>query len=291
MPPMQNESFDLRKLVAVESLGARRFADSRPALSAEDYYHMLTLFLSHAPDVSRALGRFEKREGDRDARRSLDDMIGSLEAMGCELFIVEFHSILDSYEGEGNWRLAATYARRVKDDFDDFFQRLAGARDRSPEPEKPDGSLTLKEAIKRMDEQAASVQTPADTGAGAGSMPLILAVDDSPVILQSVWAVLNNEYRVLTLTNPADIGKVLEKQSPDLFLLDYQMPELSGFELIPIIRNYAEHKDTPIVFLTSDGSIDNVTGALALGARDYIVKPFMPETLREKISKLIPRVK
>jgi PleD family two-component response regulator len=138
-----------------------------------------------------------------------------------------------------------------------------------------DGVLTLREAIHLLDEEKANRK------------PMILAVDDSPVILQSVWAILGSEYKVLTLTNPLETEKILQKQTPDLILLDYQMPELNGFELIPIIRSFDEHKDTPIVFLTSDRTLDNVTAALALGAKDYIVKPFKPETLREKVGKYI----
>jgi DNA-binding response OmpR family regulator len=65
------------------------------------------------------------------------------------------------------------------------------------------------------------------------------------------------------------------------------MPVLSGVDLIPIIRSFEEHKDTPIVFLTSESSIDNVSAAIALGACDFILKPFAADKLREKIAKHI----
>jgi DNA-binding response OmpR family regulator len=67
------------------------------------------------------------------------------------------------------------------------------------------------------------------------------------------------------------------------------MPEMSGFELIPIIRGYEEHKETPIVFLTSEGTVDTLTVALGLGANDFIVKPFMPQQLLDKVAKHIIR--
>jgi len=118
---------------------------------------------------------------------------------------------------------------------------------------------------------------------------LILAVDDSPIVLQSVSSILSGRYKVFTLPKPAELEKVLQKLTPDLFLLDYKMPEVSGFELVPIIRSYEEHKDTPIIFLTSTGSMDNVTAAITLGASDYVVKPFNPVVLREKIAKHIVR--
>jgi DNA-binding response OmpR family regulator len=120
-------------------------------------------------------------------------------------------------------------------------------------------------------------------------MLLILAVDDSPTILNSISSVLSDEYRVRTLVKPAMIEKLLETITPDLFLLDYLMPEINGFELIPVIRRFEEHKETPIIILTSEGTVDNVTAALALGACDFAVKPFDPVLLREKIKNHIKK--
>jgi CheY-like chemotaxis protein len=93
------------------------------------------------------------------------------------------------------------------------------------------------------------------------------------------------------LSKSTELEKVLQKLTPDLFLLDYLMPERTGFELIPVIRSFEEHKDTPIIFLTSIGTIDNVTSALALGASGFVIKPFDPNTLREKIAKHIVKKK
>ena len=121
----------------------------------------------------------------------------------------------------------------------------------------------------------------------AGDKPLILVVDDSPVILKTVSSVLSNNYKVFTLPKPAQLEKILQKLTPDLFLLDYQMPEINGFELIPIIRSFEKHKETPVIFLSSAGTIDHASTALSLGACEYVVKPFNPDILREKIAKHI----
>ena len=117
--------------------------------------------------------------------------------------------------------------------------------------------------------------------------PIILAVDDSPVILKTVSSVLSDEFNVLTLSKPAELRLVLQKTKPDLFLLDYKMPLVSGFDLIPMIRGFREHENTPIIFMTSKGTVDNVTAAMALGACDFVVKPFDTAVLRAKISKQI----
>jgi len=66
------------------------------------------------------------------------------------------------------------------------------------------------------------------------------------------------------------------------------MPELSGFDCVPIIRAIEGHEDTPIIFLTSEGTVDNISTA-ALGACDFVVKPFNPDVLRKKIAKHLVR--
>jgi len=117
--------------------------------------------------------------------------------------------------------------------------------------------------------------------------PVILAVDDSAIILQAVSSTLGGDYKVYTLPKPTMIREILQKITPDLFLLDYMMPELTGFDLIPIIREYEQHKKTPIILLTSAGNIENVSSAVMLGACDFIVKPVHPDILRDKIHKHI----
>ena len=114
--------------------------------------------------------------------------------------------------------------------------------------------------------------------------PVIMAVDDNPSILQIVNSALKDKYRVRTLTLPKNLIPMLNKITPDLFLLDYIMPELSGFDLVPIIRKHPNHNDTPIIFLTSEGSIGHITAATRLGACDFMVKPVDNEVLREKIA-------
>jgi len=72
-----------------------------------------------------------------------------------------------------------------------------------------------------------------------------------------------------------------------LFLLDFNMPVFSGYDMFLKIRELPEHRQTPIIFLTAEATIDNVTAAINLGANDFVVKPFNPTELREKIAKQI----
>ena len=115
----------------------------------------------------------------------------------------------------------------------------------------------------------------------------VLAVDDSPSMLRSIHFALHGRYKVHTLQKPQNLKKIIETLKPNLFLLDYNMPELNGFELVKIIHEFPEFKNTPIVFLTSESSPEHIKEAISLGINDYIVKPFTSKNLRDKITKCI----
>jgi DNA-binding response OmpR family regulator len=100
---------------------------------------------------------------------------------------------------------------------------------------------------------------------------------------------LRDKYKVYTLPKPEKLQDLLLNTTPDLFLLDYNMPTISGFDVIPVIRGNPAHQDTPIIFLTSAGTIDHLTVAVDLGVCDFIVKPFDMDVLREKVAKHIPK--
>jgi DNA-binding response OmpR family regulator len=112
-------------------------------------------------------------------------------------------------------------------------------------------------------------------------------VDDSPDILKMIYTILNDKYKVYTLPQPRRLKEFLQNITPDLFFLDYKMPSVTGLDLIPMIRGFPKHKDTPIVFLTSDGRFDTISAALTAGVCDYILKPFDKEMLHQKIAQHI----
>jgi len=114
--------------------------------------------------------------------------------------------------------------------------------------------------------------------------PIVLAVDDNPSILKAVKHILGNRYLVYLLQESQKVKEFLKRITPDVFILDCNMPVLSGYELVPIIRESASHRETPIIYLTSDGTIDNLSAAVASGASSFIVKPIDELVLLEKVS-------
>jgi len=119
---------------------------------------------------------------------------------------------------------------------------------------------------------------------GEKEKPIVLTVDDTPAILQSVYNALNEQYKVYTLPKPEKLPELLKMVCPDLFLLDYNMPVLNGFELVPIIRATPGHEKTPIIFLTTEGYVGHISEAIRLGACDFILKPASEELLRQKVA-------
>ena len=120
---------------------------------------------------------------------------------------------------------------------------------------------------------------------GIASMkPVILAVDDNPSLLRSINALLHDKHTVYTLPDPEKMKGLLTMIHPDLFILDCNMPVLSGFDLVPIIRSFPTHENTPVIFLTAETTIDNISVAMHLGACDFLAKPIDEFKLREKVS-------
>jgi len=117
------------------------------------------------------------------------------------------------------------------------------------------------------------------------SKPTVLVVDDVSSMLRAVQYALHDKYKVYMLSKSEDVIDFLRNKTPDLFLLDYLMPVLNGFDLIPIIRALPQHEDTPIIMITTEGTLEHVHEAIGLGASDFIVKPFKPKELTEKVAR------
>jgi len=112
----------------------------------------------------------------------------------------------------------------------------------------------------------------------------ILIVDDMPVLLKMLKKQLEHwGYRVFIAADGEEGLTLAELEQPDLILLDILMPKMKGREVCARLKAHPKTKDIPIVFLTGLGLADHVRAGLALGADDYIIKPFKPTDLKERI--------
>ncbi len=111
----------------------------------------------------------------------------------------------------------------------------------------------------------------------------IMLVDDNITNLNIGKTALNDLYDVFTLPSGQKLLMLLEKLTPDLILLDIEMPEMNGYEVIKIIKSNPQTAAIPVVFLTAKSDIGSELEGLSLGAIDYISKPFSPPLLRKRI--------
>ena len=116
----------------------------------------------------------------------------------------------------------------------------------------------------------------------------ILAIDDDTAILNLMAILLYGAgYNITTAESPSKALEILEHLTPDLILLDVQMPEMDGYELCSILQGKESLSFIPIIFLTSLKSEQSKAKALALGAVDYLTKPIGQNELFAAIEKHI----
>ena len=115
----------------------------------------------------------------------------------------------------------------------------------------------------------------------------IILVDDDSNILASVSVALRTEGWLVETYNDGEQGLIaLQRNPPDIAILDIKMPRLDGMEVLKKLR---ESSDIPVIFLTSkDDEIDEAIG-LRMGADDYITKPFSQKLLIERIRAVLRR--
>lgn len=116
-----------------------------------------------------------------------------------------------------------------------------------------------------------------------GFNKMIVAVDDSSIILKRLTKVLGKNYDFHAFSVGTRALKFLNEYVPDLIILDIEMPEINGYEMLKIIRENPALKDVPVIFLTSNNDKNHVLKAVANGANDYVIKPIDEEILLEKI--------
>jgi len=119
----------------------------------------------------------------------------------------------------------------------------------------------------------------------------ILIVDDS----LTTRRIIKNTLRsvgfedVIEAQDGLDALEKLKVTSVDLMLVDWNMPKMSGIDLVKIIRSKDELKGIPVVMVTTEVAKPDVVEALKQGVNDYIFKPFTPEILKEKVQKVLGR--
>lgn len=111
----------------------------------------------------------------------------------------------------------------------------------------------------------------------------IVAVDDSGIVLKMLTKVLGEKYDLHAFSGGRRALQYMKEKTPDLIILDIDMPEINGYEMLKMIKEKEHLRDVPVIFLTSNNDKSHVVKAVAGGAKDYVVKPIDEEILTEKV--------
>jgi len=111
----------------------------------------------------------------------------------------------------------------------------------------------------------------------------VLIVDDDKANIIVLTHILTPEYIVYAAKNGQDAIEAAMEYLPDVVLLDILMPEMNGFEVISLLKADEKTKAIPVIFVTGLGEIENEEKGLALGAADYISKPFSHAIVRLRV--------
>jgi CheY-like chemotaxis protein len=284
---MEKKQYNLIALLRFDDLEIRNLAMKNPSLWVDAYFDLLSNFVRNVPLAIETLSNISSGNASSIDYKNIAHIRTLLENIGCKKLASVMKDIVKAGKS-GNHELAAEHTHNLEEKIQELHKRIMAAEKVEYVSDDPDADEESKfdeemqpisMFLMLLDEEEAKRKLK------------ILAVDDAPVMIHTITSLLSDEYKVYGMTNPNLLEKFLHKITPELFLLDYNMPELSGFDLVPIIRSFEEHKNTPIIFLTSSGTTDHVAAALALGAVDFMVKPFQIEILREKIARHIVRKK
>ena len=117
----------------------------------------------------------------------------------------------------------------------------------------------------------------------------IITVDDSSTmrrIIKNTLQKLGFE-TILEAGNGVEALEVMSKNKVDMIVTDWNMPEMDGLTFVKAVRAKDEYKDLPILMITTEAANEDILTALRSGVNNYVVKPFTPETLQEKVFKLL----
>ncbi len=118
----------------------------------------------------------------------------------------------------------------------------------------------------------------------------ILICDDDPLLLDLMeYRLRAKGYGVVKANDGAEALAIVRSERPDLVVLDAMMPKSDGFEVLTRIKADPLLSDTLVIMLTARKTEKDIVSALEKGADDYLVKPFIPEELLARLSRLLAR--
>lgn len=118
----------------------------------------------------------------------------------------------------------------------------------------------------------------------------ILLVEDEPELRDFLSSVFEeNGYKTISVSAGKKAFEVLETFKPNLMILDHNLPDIQGSQILTKIKGDAKFADVPVMFLTAVSNEDNIVNAFDMGADDYIEKPFSVNILLRRVKAILNR--
>ena len=118
--------------------------------------------------------------------------------------------------------------------------------------------------------------------------PNVLVVDDQPSVCKEISSFLKDDYTIHAFKSGAEALQYISVNPVDLVLLDYDMPNMTGYEVLLSIRTSQSTKKTPVIFLTGETNERMKFEMIGRGANDYLCKPVSSAELHQSIKKYLP---
>jgi len=121
--------------------------------------------------------------------------------------------------------------------------------------------------------------------------PLILVAEDERDIRELIVITLQTHglTKIIQATNGEDAVVKAKDRTPALILMDVRMPRMTGYEACEALKEDPNTKDIPVIFLSAKGQDAEIKRGIELGAEDYVLKPFAPEELYERVANILRR--
>lgn len=182
-------------------------------------------------------------------------------------------------------------ARSMKEQINIFVGKWDKKNEDSEEKEKlvnEDVKVEKDENFDRIMEEAKPVaEEKKEEAVVTEEKKHVLVVDDDPMMLKLIKEQLKDKYSVGTAISGKIALKFLETKSTDLVILDYEMPEENGAQVLEKIRNNVQTASLPIIFLTGIADKEKIKKVLSLKPQGYVLKPIEKDKLLEIIEKTI----
>ena len=121
-------------------------------------------------------------------------------------------------------------------------------------------------------------------------MAKILIAEDEPDIRELVAFTLRFAgHEVVTASNGEEAVQMAGREFPDLILMDVRMPRMTGYDACRVMKANSELKDIPVVFLSAKGQESEIQTGLEAGAEEYLLKPFAPDQLTDRVRAILSK--